>query len=529
MNHTHGTTSESTQIHHILWLAFFVFAFGVLLLMPKLSHVPIASASGGVPTTTAITIDYNDNVKTVVLTFDEAVKTTTAATNNFDLSKLHLRNTVGGADLIDISDNTISETASSTTVTITLTEAERATLIQSSGVTGGDSGKIVVVIEAGAAYSGATDEANVSGTPVTAAAITETADTNAPTISSFVTGSGASSNNPFTESFVATFSETMKISSLTYSISPDLGVSLTASWSSGNTVVSLSPSPQFAADTSFTVTITAAPDLASNAFTGGNSTVTFTTQTGGGGSGSGAAAPSYLPGGLSVSINNGKKTTDNPVVDLNLQAQVSHSSGLPIEMMISNSEDFSGSVWRAYQDQAKWTLSEGVGQKAVYVKFRNSYGVTQVISASIELVEVGAVVDSESGDESAEPSGEEGAVPERQEGTLVFGPDQRTVYVLEDGKWRPFRNAGEFLSYGFRFDQVSQSIAEDWARETGEIKLAADGSLLKLPSERTVYLFDRSQLHAFPSLKVFLDHGYNTKNIVIVDSLNDYSIGEPVQ
>lgn len=509
-----------------------------LLYHPRFGRVGQVSAAGGIPTTSAIVINYNDNVKTVTLTFDEAVKTTTAATNNFDLTKLHLRDTLGGADLVDLSGNTITQTASSTTVTITLTEAQRAVLIAKSATAGGDAGEVVVYMEAAAAYSGATDVANISGQPILAAAVSETADTNAPTISSIATASGGTASVSFTESVVVTFSENVAAGGVTYTASPSTGVTWTAR-SQSSTVVALGPDQSLPGGTTITLTITAAPDLAGVAVdTTSNASLTFTVQPGGGGAsapagGSSATVAVSAPSNAQVTINSGAALTNTQTVSLALSAGNS-----PTQMMFSNSADFANASWMAFAAAYTWSVTEGNGTKTVYAKFKNAGGTSSVATDSITLDVYATIPPAVTQTPAAEtPAGEEetpaaetpageqtgSASNAHSEGTLVFGADGRTVYRVEGGQLYAFRSAQEFHSYGYDFASVVSASSDDLLLPLAGVRTAAAGSLIKAEDDATVWLVgENGAIRPFPSLSVFTRLGYKLADIMPVPDLSGY-------
>lgn len=635
---------------NVVFFVFFTIIIATAAIMVYSNYsgkVPQVYAAGGVPTTSAVVIDYRNTASTVVLSFDEEVKTTTSATNNFDLSKVHLRNTVGGTDLVSLSSNTITETASSTTVTITLTEAQRVTLIQSSAVTGGDAGEIVVVIDAEAAYSGATDQPNVSGVPIAAGVVTETADnvkptitsatinyndnsravvvtfsetvkssslslakfhlndatgtdwpltdltgasvtaatsttltitlteaqraslivesgvaggdggalvldvdasgikdigknlndtddnntvtetadTNAPTVSSLNTGSGGTSDVAASETIVVTFSEAMNTSGLTVVFSSNSGFNTTPVWTTNNTVATFSPSGSLPSGQSISFTITAAPDLGTNALGGGLTMLSFRVMAGGGGS---AASLVSAPASATVVINNGSTTTNNKQVLLSLTA-----SNTPKEVMVSSKEDFVGAVWVAYVPAMNWTFDATPGEKTVYVKFRNESGTSGVASAKITLQGAGGAASSDvPSTESAPATGE--SVPaasggQHAGGTLILGADRRTVYLVEDGKLRPFRDKVEFESHGYKFGDVVEGTEADWVLPMDKIKKAAVDSLIKITGDPTVWIVDNNDvIHGFRTYKSFLDFGFDPHKIKIISSLAGYKEGTPI-
>jgi hypothetical protein len=105
---------------------------------------------------------------------------------------------------------------------------------------------------------------------------------------------------------------------------------------------------------------------------------------GGGGGGEGYSPSPFTPpvGGLSVVINNGVAETESRNVTLTLSG-----GSDAIKMVISNFSDFRGAQPKTYQATTTWVLSEGEGQKNVYVKFYNNWDrSSNVVSDSINLV-----------------------------------------------------------------------------------------------------------------------------------------------
>ncbi|MCX6740293.1 MAG: DUF5011 domain-containing protein [Candidatus Parcubacteria bacterium] len=100
-------------------------------------------------------------------------------------------------------------------------------------------------------------------------------------------------------------------------------------------------------------------------------------------SGVGGSSDTTAPVNASVKINNGDATTQTSEVTLSLFAE---DYNVPLQMMISNTEDFSALTWEAYNTTKSWTLTAGEGLKNVYAKFKDSYGnTTAVVSDSITV------------------------------------------------------------------------------------------------------------------------------------------------
>lgn len=93
----------------------------------------------------------------------------------------------------------------------------------------------------------------------------------------------------------------------------------------------------------------------------------------------------YLTGSgilTSITINGGAATTVNG--DLSVGFVV---AGTPTMMMLSESPDFAGAAWKAFENPAAFTVS-GLGAKTIYAKVKiNDILVSDVRTAGIELVE----------------------------------------------------------------------------------------------------------------------------------------------
>lgn len=71
-----------------------------------------------------------------------------------------------------------------------------------------------------------------------------------------------------------------------------------------------------------------------------------------------------------------------------------------IEMMLANSQDFSGTTWQEYSATASWTLSEGDGDKTVYLRARNDFLVEAETSSTIRPAPIAASMDIAGGADS---------------------------------------------------------------------------------------------------------------------------------
>ncbi|MBU1246591.1 hypothetical protein KJ973_03415 [Patescibacteria group bacterium] len=123
--------------------------------------------------------------------------------------------------------------------------------------------------------------------------------------------------------------------------------------------------------------------------------VSVTISSGGGGGGAGLFLKIFSPpippgpsqgnpnGGFRVLINQGKKITFNRMVDLNLFAGSNTE-----RMAISEDSSFKYAFQEQYQEEKTWTLSDGEGEKTIYVKFYTREGKSSdIFSATITYSE----------------------------------------------------------------------------------------------------------------------------------------------
>lgn len=82
-------------------------------------------------------------------------------------------------------------------------------------------------------------------------------------------------------------------------------------------------------------------------------------------------------------VNSGDDYTQSQDVTLN----ITFSGQAPSHYMASESADFTDAVWVEYKENPTFRLSEGFTSKNVYVKLKNVYGETPVMSDTITLLE----------------------------------------------------------------------------------------------------------------------------------------------
>lgn len=113
-------------------------------------------------------------------------------------------------------------------------------------------------------------------------------------------------------------------------------------------------------------------------------------------------------------------------------------------------------------------------------------------------------------------------------GTLVIS--NGTVYLIQNGMRVGFRNAAEYMSHGYNFNQVVQASSGDLALPlSSSVVKALEGTLVLDSSDGvTVYMIgSNGTKRGFASSAVFTELGYNFANIPSIN-LSDYPAGDPV-
>lgn len=257
-------------------------------------------------------------------------------------------------------------------------------------------------------------------------------------------------------------------------------------------------------------------------------TVTITASTtscsGGGGGGS------YSPNSIEIKINNGSvETTDR-------KATLSLSASDVLSMMLSNDSSFTGVSWEPFAKTKSWTLTEGFGQKTVYAKFLSSSGgVSSVVNASITLVEsISKITPKE---EKKEVKLE---IPQGDlEGRIVKYPKKSAVYIIENGKLRPYINEQIFLAHKKNFLDVIETNLDMYPMGD-PINFFPDtynvtcGQLLKASNSK-VYIVSKceegqpKEITWIQSEEVFLKSGwsFNTLHLISDGTIAKFKEAQP--
>ena len=218
---------------------------------------------------------------------------------------------------------------------------------------------------------------------------------------------------------------------------------------------------------------------------------------GGGGAVGGDTTP---PTSTSISISDGE-TTVTRIITITLSA-IGAST-----MAVSENEDFAGASWENYATSKEFTLSEGNGEKTVYVKFKDSAGnIASVISDTITLSNQSEVTDTDSGD-----TADETTPSSKPDGTLLRYSDSPKVYVVRNGNQVWVQTAEEFEAAGYKWEDI-QVIDVELKKEAGSV------TLLRAIGGHKVYVIHNNKRKHITSAKAFNNAGYKWSEIQDVDS-----------
>ncbi|HUT22261.1 MAG TPA: hypothetical protein VMX18_02520 [Candidatus Bipolaricaulota bacterium] len=210
---------------------------------------------------------------------------------------------------------------------------------------------------------------------------------------------------------------------------------------------------------------------------------------GGGGGGTGTIPSSSV----SAVINDGDEETLSRVVTLTLTADNAAT------MLISNDINFLGSEWEPYASEKTWTLTEGFGEKTVYVKFKTSTNnQSATYTDTINYVESVETAEQPAEEDTSEPVTVEtpsGLFPGSLAiGDLVKNSTRTTVYYLSaDGYRHVFPNDKVYFSWYENFNNVKVISDNDLAQiPLGSNVTMRQGTwLIKIQSVPKVYAVEQ--------------------------------------
>jgi|GEM_PF-6290763 len=233
-------------------------------------------------------------------------------------------------------------------------------------------------------------------------------------------------------------------------------------------------------------------------------------------------------------INNGSAITDSREVTLFFDVKNA------TDMAISNTEDFVIAPLIRYSSPIKWTLTEGVGEKTVYVKFRSASGNATEVSRKITYTPyatLGEIQAEEPIKEKVIEEIKEEIVEEKTEEVInVVCPlevekaykateSSAVYYLTADCKKRIFTSEEVYFSYYDSWKSVGiteKSVLESIPDSTeGKMLLGPrytllNGSLIKTQNSSQVYYVLNGKKHWITTIEVLNSLGLNSKNIIDV-------------
>lgn len=116
---------------------------------------------------------------------------------------------------------------------------------------------------------------------------------------------------------------------------------------------------------------------------------------------------------------------------------------------------------------------------------------------------------------------------------IIKGMKNHAVYLIENGKKRPFLNANAFESLEYKWTDIA-TVSEKELKKypLGEtIRYLGDGDLVKSPSSPAVFLIMNNTKFLIPSERLFKAKGFRPNNIIRVtnEDLLRFSTGNPLE
>ncbi len=91
-----------------------------------------------------------------------------------------------------------------------------------------------------------------------------------------------------------------------------------------------------------------------------------------------------------------------------------------------------------------------------------------------------------------------------------------TFYVIQNGQRQGVTNPGMLKSYGLEFKDAKPASSVDLSVPEGTLLKPGSGSLVKSPTNPTVYLIAEGQKHGFVSSQVFSTLGFKFSSVLVV-------------
>ncbi|MCX6745013.1 MAG: right-handed parallel beta-helix repeat-containing protein [Candidatus Parcubacteria bacterium] len=226
-----------------------------------------------------------------------------------------------------------------------------------------------------------------------------------------------------------------------------------------------------------------------------------------------------------INVDEPKTTSENVTLTL--------TSTQATQMLISNDPSFDTATWEPFSSSRTWALLPGLGEKTVYVKFRNFMGANSpLITDSINLVTEEILVETP----MPAPILCSEQLPEGLSiGNLLKIENSKTVYFIGmDNCRHPFPNESTYFTWFANFTEV-KTIPIETISEISmgkNITVRPGTALVKIQSQAQVYLVEPgAKLRSLGSESLAAQlFGIDWSRLVIdiPDTFfTDYQMGEP--
>jgi hypothetical protein len=230
---------------------------------------------------------------------------------------------------------------------------------------------------------------------------------------------------------------------------------------------------------------------------------------------------------LEFSINQALSTTDTQNVTLYF------NSSEATLVAISNTNNFANTSFEIYTPTKQWTLTEGNGEKTVYVKFRTAQGGNREVSDTITLT-------SQSTDQIVIEETIESTICSLNTQTSYKSPESSAVYyITPDCTKRAFTKSNVFFTYFTSWNDVkttTKTILDSIPNDTlgfmpwGPNYDPKYGALVKIVTDPKVYLLLNTEKYWITSELVFntLNYAWNWIEDIDQRLLNKYTNGSEI-
>jgi hypothetical protein len=251
-----------------------------------------------------------------------------------------------------------------------------------------------------------------------------------------------------------------------------------------------------------------------------------------------------FPSNYSISVNSGAATTTSRSVTVHLIAQNAD------QVIVGNETNFLGQDWQSFSGGSmdiSWTLTEGLGTKAVYAMFKSLTGdMSSIVSAGIELVAIPSTPPAETPPATTPPS----TTPPPEEttsgsltpvsglafGNLIKGTSSTVYYYAKDGKRYIFPNFKTYFSWYANFSTVKK-ITDSQLGEIprgNNITYRPGVKMVKIELDPKVYAVDVNGTLRWVKTEVLAKGLYGDDWAKKVDDLPEifflnYKIGTPIE